>query len=185
MMRFNLLPEEERGRRRRRPDALRLAAMGGWALAALAVAATLLHVAAARQVADELALLAPRVEEVRTEQASLAALRRENGALADEISELKELIHTSANAALLELLDVVTASVSGEVQLERLYVEPARSVQGEGYARDAEGVARWLRAVGRWPGVEEAGLERMEHVEAQGGAGVQFSFWAKVVSEER
>jgi len=182
-MRFNLLPEEERGRSRMRPGALRFAAIGAWVLTALVVMATVFHVALARQAQEQAQLLRPRAEAVRLEQARLSAVRRDNAELSREVAELEQAIHTASNEALLALLEAAAAAVPEGAWLEWLLIEPGDSLWADGYAADAAQLAALLSALRRVPGAAALELTSIERAAELDGSWRKFSVWLTVVSE--
>lgn len=176
-MRFNLLPEHERGRSQARPDRLRFASIGAWALTGLVVLGTLFHAGLLREAREEARLLRPRVEALRMDQAELNSLRRANSELQDEIASVESSVFTAHNEATLQLVADVAAAVPGNSWLENLYVAAGRDVFGDGVAGDTGELSRLLHQLRAARGVANVELTAMGRVAETETPRREFSFW--------
>lgn len=176
-MRFNLLPEQDRGRSQARPDTLRFATIGAWALTGLVVLGTLFHFGLLREAREEARLLRPRVDALRMSQAELASLRRANDELEQEIASVQSSVYAAENDAALALLTDIAASVPENSWLENLYVAAGQDVFADGFAGDTGELSRLLQSLRQARGVAGVELTAMGRVSDTDGPRREFSFW--------
>lgn len=174
-MRINLLPKEERGRSTQRTSGVRVAGIGAAALFALMTLLTGLHIAWTNDVRRQEADLYERVLQLRVEQSRLAAVRRENEAIAEDVARLSVLLHQDANERTGRLLRHIGLSVPPDAWLEHLSMHAGNDVYASGHAGETGDLSALLRRLQQADDVENLHLASMERVSGPDGHRREFS----------
>ncbi len=169
MIRFNLVPKEERGKSQRSVDWRRMGLIVAASVTLIVVAFGVFNSILIGMYSARIEAMAPDMRELRRQEGQLRTLRSENREVQQEVNVARDFLGDEANRNMIGILRGIAEVTPPGVWMTQIFFSPDQSVSANGYTSNPDDLSAFLEALKGLPQVTMVELPSI-HAVGEGAA---------------